>query len=60
MFNDIISRAKSNPALIKRTGLQHLFYKPDWGVTTSPVLKLYKEMKKLFVFAMVAMSINHF
>jgi len=38
--NKINSRAKSNP--FKRTGLQVLFYKPEWEVSAFRSIKLYK------------------
>jgi hypothetical protein len=58
--HDILSRAKSNPALIKKTGLRYIFYKPEREVSAFRSIKLYKSMKNLIVFAMLAVALTIF
>ena len=58
-FN-IYPRAKSNPALLKEPGYTQLLFNVETGVTAPCSTQFYKEMKNLFVFAIVAVALTIF
>ncbi len=59
-INSLYSQGQKATQPFKRTGLQSFNYKPGVGSFSFPFQKLNKEMKKLFVFAMVAMVLTIF